>query len=91
MLKLIGGAALAAMLAFAPATDLTSTVSEAPAHAAAAPVHTAALAEFGLAVAGNSGLAAAGQSAQEFRTWIGGAGPNRDSVDPGAAPPRTRR
>lgn len=80
MLKFIGGAALAATLAFAPATNFTSTESEAPAQASAAPMHTAALAGFGLAVAGDSGLAAAGQSAQEFRAWIGGVGANRDNV-----------
>ena len=80
MLKLIGGAAVAAMLAFAPASNITSVTVEAPAQATAAPVHTAAIAEFGLAVAGNSGLAADGQSAQEFRTWISGPGANRDDV-----------
>jgi hypothetical protein len=80
MLKLIGGAAVAATLAFAPAANIGSAVAEAPAHAAAAPVRTAALAEFGLAIAGNSGLAAAGQSAADFRSWIVGSGATRDNV-----------
>jgi hypothetical protein len=80
MLKLIGGAAVAATLAFAPASTIASAVSEAPAQAAAAPVQTAALAGFGLAAAGNSGLAATGQSAADFRSWIAGSGANRDDV-----------
>ena len=84
MLKLIGGAALAAVLAFAPAANMNSAVVEAPAHAASAPLHaavqTAAIAQFGLAIAGNSGLAAKGQSAQEFRSWISAPGANRDNV-----------
>jgi hypothetical protein len=80
MLKLIGGAAVAATLAFAPAANITSVVTEAPAQAAAAPVQTAAIAGFGLAVAGNSGLAAQGQSADDFRSWIAGPGTNRDNV-----------
>ena len=82
MLKLIGGAAVAATLAFAPAANIDSVVAEAPAQAAAAvaPVRTAAIAEFGLAVAGNSGLAAKGQSAEDFRSWIATPGANRDNV-----------
>ena len=81
MLKLIGGAAVAAMLAFAPASNISSVVAEAPAQATAAPVHTAALAAgFGLTGATESGLAADGQSAADFRTWISGAGANRADV-----------
>jgi hypothetical protein len=84
MLKLIGGAAIAAVLAFAPAANINSAVAETPAQASAAPVHaavhTAAVAEFGLAIAGNSGLAAEGQSADGFRAWIAGSGANRDNV-----------
>ncbi len=84
MLKLIGGAALAAMLAFAPAANISSAAVEAPAQAAAtaaAPVRTAALAaDFGLAGATESGLAAPGQSAAGFRQWILAAGSNRDDV-----------
>jgi hypothetical protein len=80
MLKLIGGAAVAATLAFAPAANIDSVVTEAPVHAAAAPVQTAALAGFGLAVAGNSGLAARGQSADDFRSWIAGPGASRAEV-----------
>ena len=80
MLKLIWGAAVVAMLAFAPASNISSAAVETPAQAAAAPVHTAAIAEFGLAVAGNSGLAAQGQSAGDFRSWISGAGQNRADV-----------
>jgi hypothetical protein len=80
MLKLIGGAAVAAMLAFAPASNISSVVSEAPAQAAA-PVHTAALAAgFGLAGATESGLAADGQSGADFRSWIAGPGSNRADV-----------
>jgi len=80
MLKLIGGAAIAATLAFAPAANISSAVAEVPVHTAVAPVKTTALAEFGLAVAGNSGLAATGQSADDFRSWIAGSGANRDDV-----------
>jgi hypothetical protein len=69
------------MLAFAPASNIASVVSEAPAQAATAPVHTAALAAgFGLTGATESGLAADGQSAADFRTWIAGAGSNRADV-----------
>ena len=81
MLKLIWGAAVAAMLAFAPASNIASPIAEAPAKAAAAPVHTAVLAaDFGLAGATESGLAAPGQSAAGFRQWISAAGSNRDDV-----------
>lgn len=81
MLRLIGGAAVAAMLAFAPASNISSAVVEAPAQAAAAPVRTAALAAgFGLAGATESGLAAKGQSADDFRSWIASPGANRADV-----------
>lgn len=84
MLKFIGGAAIAAALAFAPASNINSPVAEASAQAATAPVettvHTAALAGFGLAVAGDSGLAAQGQSSGDFRSWIAGSGADRDDV-----------
>ena len=81
MLKFIGGAALAAMLAIAPAASNNSNSIEAQAHAApvtpaaARPAAPKVRADFGLA-ASDSGLAP-GQAPADFRAWIGGSGENR--------------
>ncbi len=79
MLKQIGGAALAAVLAFAPASNTISSEKQAQAHsaivavaAATAPVQKAA---FGLDSPAGSGLAP-GQDAQDFRAWLSAAPEN---------------
>ena len=80
MLKFIGGAALAAVLAIAPAASNISMPSEAQAHAASVtvPARLAAPrveADFDLS-ATDSGLAP-GQAPADFRAWIGSSAENR--------------
>ena len=80
MLKFIGGAALAAMLAFMPASHSSSAVTTARAPVASAAVVSARpavhAAEFGLDVATDSGLAP-GQTAADFRAWLSASPANR--------------
>jgi hypothetical protein len=78
MLKIIGGAALAAMLAFAPTAGSSSSnpVSVQTAAVAVPAKLPPAAAEFDLDKPANSGLAP-GQTAQDFRAWLSGSPANR--------------
>jgi hypothetical protein len=71
MLKFMGGAALAAMLAVAPTTNITSANPiQAQAATAAVPAKvTPAAVQFGINAPADPDVAP-GQSAQDFRTWL---------------------
>ncbi len=83
MLKFIGGAALAAMLAFAPAATTISTETQAQAQSATVTVAPASplvqKAAFGLDSPGDSGLAP-GQTADDFRAWVRSSPENRERL-----------
>jgi hypothetical protein len=77
MLKFMGGAALAAMLAVAPTTNISSINPIQPqAATAAVPAKaTPAAVQFGIDAPADPGVAP-GQSAQDFRTWLAGSPDN---------------